>query len=131
MKSILAFGRSDHSLGLVSMYEGGVARMMAYHAAPIACVSFRPTPTTRPSRNPNNPDVPAKTEDLLVRDEMGHIAYYIVEWPESWEVERDNWRGELTLVARLSIHQQQICGLAWSGDGRLFASGGNDNLSAF
>ncbi|KAM0418999.1 hypothetical protein ACHAPT_012050 [Fusarium lateritium] len=32
-------------------------------------------------------------------------------------------------MAKISnIHCQQICGLAWSSDGRLFASGGNDNL---
>lgn len=34
----------------------------------------------------------------------------------------------MTLVAKISLHTQQICGLAWSPDGKLFASGGNDNL---
>ena len=33
----------------------------------------------------------------------------------------------MTLLARLTIHGQQICGLAWSPDGELFSSGGNDN----
>jgi hypothetical protein len=33
----------------------------------------------------------------------------------------------MTLLVRLTIHSQQICGLAWSLDGELFASGGNDN----
>lgn len=32
------------------------------------------------------------------------------------------------MVAKLTLHNQQICGLAWSQDGKLFASGGNDNL---
>ncbi|KAH7249183.1 WD40-repeat-containing domain protein [Fusarium solani] len=52
-----------------------------------------------------------------------------VEWPMNWEVSRDTWPGAVTLMAKISnIHCQQICGLAWSSDGRLFATGGNDNL---
>lgn len=34
----------------------------------------------------------------------------------------------MTLVAKITLHSQQICGLAWSLDGEFFASGGNDNL---
>lgn len=34
----------------------------------------------------------------------------------------------MTLVAKISIHVQQICGLAWSTDGKLLASGGNDDV---
>jgi len=33
----------------------------------------------------------------------------------------------MTLMARIQVHTQQICGLAWSPNGELFASGGNDN----
>jgi len=128
MKSILAFGRSDNTLGLLSTFEGGMARIVVQESAPVACVSFRPTFTLRPSRNPNCPGAPVKTEDLLVGDETGTVSYYVVEWPEPWEVERDNWRGELTLMARINVHSQQICGLAWSRDGKYFASGGNDNI---
>ncbi|PFH55595.1 hypothetical protein XA68_17982 [Ophiocordyceps unilateralis] len=32
------------------------------------------------------------------------------------------------LVAKVSLHSHQVCGLAWSPDGQVFASGGNDNL---
>ena len=32
------------------------------------------------------------------------------------------------LVARLSGHSQEVCGLSWSPDGRYLASGGNDNI---
>lgn len=34
----------------------------------------------------------------------------------------------MTLLARIKVHTQQICGLAWSLDGEHFATGGNDNL---
>jgi WD40 repeat protein len=34
----------------------------------------------------------------------------------------------MSLVAKISIHSQQICGMAWSPNGKLFASGGNDDL---
>lgn len=34
----------------------------------------------------------------------------------------------MTLVAKISIHAQQICGLAWSLDGDFFASRGNDDI---
>ncbi|KAG5770883.1 hypothetical protein H9Q72_002360 [Fusarium xylarioides] len=76
-----------------------------------------------------NLGVEVLTEDLVVGDEMGNIYYYVVEWPIGWEVTRDTWPGAVSLVAKISnIHCQQVCGLAWSYDGRLFASGGNDNL---
>lgn len=29
--------------------------------------------------------------------------------------------------ARLQDHQQEVCGLFWSQDGKMLASGGNDN----
>lgn len=32
------------------------------------------------------------------------------------------------LVSRSAGHSQEVCGLSWSPDGRLLASGGNDNL---
>ena len=61
-------------------------------------------------------------------DELGNIYYYSVEWPDAWEVTRDGWSGSMTLLAKLSIHVQQICGLSFSSDGSMFATGGNDNL---
>ena len=33
----------------------------------------------------------------------------------------------MTLLARMTIHTQQICGISWSTDSELFATGGNDN----
>ncbi|KAI0880151.1 WD40 repeat-like protein [Annulohypoxylon maeteangense] len=108
-KSILAFGRSSGLLSLVSLFDSLLPRFEAYHPEPIACLSWRPASTSRPSLSKRNPGVLVKTEDLL-------------------EVARENWRGAITLLARIKVHSQQICGLAWSLDGEQFATGGNDNL---
>ncbi|XXG98021.1 ubiquitin-like protein atg8 [Hypoxylon texense] len=81
-KSILAFGRSSGLLSLVSLFDSLLPRFEAYHPAPIACLSWRPTVTTRPTRNRRNPGVLVETEDLLVGDDMGDVYYYSVEWPE-------------------------------------------------
>ncbi|KAK5635059.1 hypothetical protein RRF57_010771 [Xylaria bambusicola] len=37
----------------------------------------------------------------------------------------------MTLMVRIKVHSQQICGLAWSPTGADFATGGNDNLCCF
>ncbi|KAL1839813.1 hypothetical protein VTJ49DRAFT_1092 [Mycothermus thermophilus] len=136
-KAILAFGRSDGTLGLLSLYDdpdpatSRVApkpRFEAVQPAAISCLSWKPVGTVRPSKSWEHPGLPVKNEDLLVGDETGMIYYYAVEWPERWEVERHNWSGEMTLLARIVVHTQQICGLAWSRTGDVFATGGNDNL---
>lgn len=126
-KSILAFGLGDGRLCLMTPSETDSPRFDIEQPCPVAYVSWRPVSTTRPSKNPLNPGVPVRTEDLLVGDYQGDIFYYVVEWPMGWEVERDNWLGKLTLVARIRAHAQQICGLAWAPRGDLFASGANDN----
>ncbi|KAK7398108.1 hypothetical protein QQX98_012513 [Neonectria punicea] len=126
-KAILGIGQSDGSLILRSVYDG-LPRFEVQQPFPVACVSWRPACTLRPSKNPFNPGVLVQTEDLVVGDEMGNLYYYVVEWPMAWEVSRDTWPGAVSLVAKIAIHSQQICGLAWAPDGKLFASGGNDNL---
>ena len=67
------------------------------------------------------------TEELLIGDEVGHIYFYSIEWPSETQSALFGWHGAMTLLARMTIHTQQICGLAWAPDGELFASGGNDN----
>jgi meiosis-specific APC/C activator protein AMA1 len=127
-KSILAFGRSSGSLTLMSLYDSMLPRFELIQQCPIACIAWRPHTTARPSQCPLTPGVPAKTEDLLVGDEIGVIYYYSVEWPDAWEVSRSGWSGSMTLLARIMVHNQQICGLSFSSDGFMFATGGNDNL---
>lgn len=112
----------------MSLYDRAVPRFEVHQPHPIACVTWRPTVSLRPSKSPSAPDILVKIEDLVVGDEVGNVYYYSVEWPESWEVDRSGWSGVMTLLARITIHTQQICGLAWSHDGTLFATGGNDNL---
>ncbi|KAI1434028.1 WD40 repeat-like protein [Xylaria sp. CBS 124048] len=108
-KSILAFGRSNGGLSLMSMFDSLLPRFEAQQPAPVACLSWRPTVTVRTTLNTNNPGVKVATEDLL-------------------EVVRQNWPGSMTLMVRIKVHSQQICGLAWSPAGTDFATGGNDNL---
>jgi meiosis-specific APC/C activator protein AMA1 len=127
-KSVLAFGRSDGSLSLMSLYDSMLPRFEIQQPCPIACITWKPTVTIRRSRNPFNPGMLVKTEDLLVGDEIGNVYYYSVEWPNAWEVSRDGWSGSAILLARISVHTQQICGLSFSGDGAMFVTGGNDNL---
>ena len=127
-KCILSFGRSDGSLSLMSLYDSMLPRFEVQQPCPIACLAWRPHTTMRPSRCPLTPNVATRTEDLLVGDEIGTVYYYAVEWPDAWEVTRSGWSGSMTLLARISLHTQQICGLSFSPDGSLFATGGNDNF---
>ncbi|RKF61945.1 putative WD repeat-containing protein C13G6.08 [Erysiphe neolycopersici] len=127
-KCILAFGRSNGSLGLMSLYDSMLPRFEVKQPHSIACLTWRPQVTTRSSKSPITPRIAVKTEDLLVGDEVGHVYYYSIEWPECWEVARNGWSGSMTLLSRISVHSQQICGLSFSADGSLFATGGNDNL---
>ncbi|KAI1146953.1 WD40-repeat-containing domain protein [Nemania diffusa] len=127
-KSILAFGRSNGGLSLMSLFDSLLPRFEAQQPAPVACLCWRPTVTMRPSMNVHNSGAAVPTEDLLVGDEMGEVYYYSVEWPQAWEVVRENWPGSMTLMVRIKVHSQQICGLAWSPTGTEFATGGNDNL---
>lgn len=83
--------------------------------------------TVRPSLNPHNPGPLVENEDLLVGDEQGSVFYYAIEWPLTYETFRHNWRGSVQCLAYISAHSQQICGLSWSPNGNLFATGGNDN----
>ncbi|KAJ5720767.1 uncharacterized protein N7483_008701 [Penicillium malachiteum] len=121
-RSILAVGRQSGQLTLWSVFESKV-RFEISHANSVSCVSFKPKTSRRSSEGYANTEIDA--EDLVVGDEMGNIWYYAVEWPDvhdEW-----SWTGSMTLLAKISAHSQQVCGLAWSPDDRFLASGGNDN----
>lgn len=123
-QAILAVGRADGRIALWSPLESE-PRFDATQPKPISCICFRPTTVKRPSLRDRAMIVP--TEELLIGDEVGHIYFYSVEWPSETESAVFGWNGAMTLLARMTIHTQQICGLSWSIDGELFASGGNDN----
>ena len=123
-QAILAVGRADGRILLWSPLDSE-PRFDAMQPKPVSCVSWRPTVVQRPSLRDRAMNVP--TEELLIGDEVGHIYFYSVEWPTETHSALFGWNGAMTLLARLSIHSQQICGLAWSSDGELFTSGGNDN----
>lgn len=127
---ILAFGRSNGTLNLMSILGEEIQppRFEVQQPCSVACIKWRPTTTGRPSRSPFAPGILVQTEDLLVGDEVGGIYYYAVEWPERTENEVDQWSGSMTLLVRIAAHSQQICGLAFSSNGAMFTTGGNDNL---
>lgn len=123
-QAILVVGRADGRIVLWSPFELE-PRFDATHPKPVSCAAFRPTTVQRPSLRDGAITVP--TEELLIGDEVGHIYFYSIEWPSETQSALFGWRGAMTLLARMAIHVQQICGLAWSAAGDMFASGGNDN----
>jgi WD40 repeat protein len=122
--SILAVGRQGGRVSLWSTFDHD-ARFEITHTHAIACVSFKHVPTRTISQRFIGRSVDA--EELLVGDEIGEVYYYSIEWTDRESYDTYGWRGAVTLLARISVHAQQICGLAWSPDGAYFASGSNDN----
>jgi meiosis-specific APC/C activator protein AMA1 len=124
--SVLAIGRQDGQIVLWSLYEDE-PRFEAQQPSGIACTSWKPCVTMRRSlRTPESTNM-VPTEELIVGDEVGNIYYYSIEWPKTQDLQHDDWPGAMTLLRRIDVHTQQICGLAWSPKGDYFASGGNDN----
>ncbi|RMY39403.1 hypothetical protein D0866_01955 [Hortaea werneckii] len=122
--AILAIGRADGKITLWSPLDRD-PRFDSEQPSPISCVCFRPNPVRRQSVR--EPCMTVATEELLVGDEEGHVYLYAVEWPTQNQRDLFDWHGSMKLLARITCHSQQICGLAWSPDGEFFASGGNDN----
>ncbi|KAL8968583.1 MAG: hypothetical protein Q9183_002398 [Haloplaca sp. 2 TL-2023] len=121
--SILAMGRSSGHVSLWSLWDEG-SRFESQQPSAIACLSFKPVTTLRTSVKFG---VTVPTEELLVGDELGNVYYYAIEWVEGLKVDIHGWHGSMKLLAKISVHSQQICGLAWSPCGGYFATGANDN----
>jgi meiosis-specific APC/C activator protein AMA1 len=122
--AILAIGRGDGRITLWSPLDPD-PRFDSEQPAPISYVCFRPTTQRRCSVRDSTSFV--NTEELLVGDEVGNVYVYSVEWPDQDQRDLFDWHGSMTLLARISCHTQQICGIAWSPNGKLLATGGNDN----
>jgi len=122
-RSILAVGRQSGQLSLWGHCEADV-RFELSHPNSISCVAFKPRTTRRLSERFANLEIDA--EEIVVGDEIGNIWYYSIEWPESQN--KRGWNGSITLLAKISAHTQQVCGLAWSPDEQFLATGGNDNV---
>lgn len=144
-KNILAIGRID---GNLCLWKPGEAkpRIERMHTAGVACISWRPTlqkrwdasftavSATDQEMLPRLSNSWVDCEDLLVGDEMGVIYYYTLLWSDTTPPNTGDWRTEaggakVRLLKKIIAHTQQICGLAWSGDGSQFATGGNDNVA--
>lgn len=124
-RSILAIGRNSGLLSLWSLYDSGRPRFQKRLPSSVACVAFKPVVTRKTSQRFGSL---VSVEELLVGDESGVVYYFSVEWMSRQEIEIHGWDGAMTAVAKISIHNQQICGLAWSREGDYFATGANDNL---
>ncbi|KAE8147421.1 WD40-repeat-containing domain protein [Aspergillus avenaceus] len=122
--SILAVGRHSGTVCLWSVFDSKV-RFEVNHPDTITCVAFKQTKSRRISERFQSLEVDA--EDLAVGDDIGNIWYYSVEWPEENGRKKFDWQGSMTLLARISAHRQQVCGISWSPDGSYLATGGNDN----
>ncbi|KAG8531184.1 uncharacterized protein KY384_004542 [Bacidia gigantensis] len=122
--SILAVGRNTGHLSLWSLADPEKIRFTSQQPNAIACISFKPVTSLRPSERFGS-TVP--TEELLVGDEIGQIYYYSIEWMSQRQVDIHGWNGHMKLLAKIEVHTQQICGLAWSSTGEFFATGANDN----
>ncbi|MCJ1464737.1 hypothetical protein MMC07_003350 [Pseudocyphellaria aurata] len=123
--NILAIGRNSGLLSLWSLHDSGLPRFQNHLASSVACVAFKPVVTRKISQRFGSL---VSVEELLVGDESGIVHYYSVEWMSSQDIEIHGWPGALNLMARIIVHSQQICGLAWSREGDYFATGANDNL---
>lgn len=122
--SILAIGRNNGQISLWSLYDSDGTRFKSQQPSPVSCVAFKPVTTPRPSQRFGSV-VP--TEELLVGDEVGIVYYYSIEWMSNQQSDIHGWQGAMNLLAKISVHSQQICGLSWSHDGEFFATGANDN----
>ncbi|KAL9030629.1 MAG: hypothetical protein Q9196_001265 [Gyalolechia fulgens] len=121
--SILAIGRNSGHISLWSLFDEGT-RFESQQPNAVACLAFKPVTTRRTSAKFGTA---VSVEELLVGDEIGNVYYYAVEWVENINVDIHGWHGVMTLIAKISVHSQQICGLAWSHQGDYFATGANDN----
>lgn len=122
--SILAIGRNNGQISLWSLYDSEGTRFKTQQSNAIACVAFKPVTTRRPSERFGSL---VAMDDLLVGDEVGIVNYYSIEWMNNQQVDIHGWQGSMKLLAKINVHSQQICGLAWSHDGEFFATGANDN----
>lgn len=122
---VLATGRSTGQLTLWSPLDSqDQVRFQVKQSYAIACLAFSPLQTRRHS---SHFGLDRATESLLVGDEIGHVYFYSVEWLDPTQVDIHGWIGNMQLLAKIEAHSQQICGLAWSLDGKCFATGSNDN----
>lgn len=126
--NILAIGRIDGSLSLWTPSEQ-TPRIDQSHSAGIACIAWKPCITEKMFDPKPNLYAPRYSEELLVGDEMGNVYYYSVEWNRVDMHPGITRTANIRLLRKITVHVQQICGLAWSFDGEQFATGGNDNVA--
>lgn len=124
--AILAVARVNGVVGLYSPLDEQqrFIHIDIDHSA-VHC-SFRPTTVRRTSMHLDY--LSSDQEVLMIGDETGLVNIYFIDWPKAKDRDLFGWHGGFQRHAQLAVHTQQICGIAWSDDGQLVATGGNDNL---
>ncbi|PGH27278.1 hypothetical protein AJ80_00988 [Polytolypa hystricis UAMH7299] len=122
--SILAVARQGGQVSLWSTFDADV-RFEVRHPHAVSYVAFKQVTTHRKSEHV--PGSFVEVEQLAVGDDIGNVWLYVVEWTSPIARARLSWDGTMVLLAKISAHTQQICGLVWSPDGGHLATGGNDN----
>lgn len=125
-KAVLAISRVNGEVVLWSPLDINNPRLFRLpNAGPVSHLSFSP----RTIRQPSQRDRRHLTDQelLLVGYDTGLVVAWLIEWPDARERVRD-WHGGFLMRARIVVHTQQVCGIAWSPSGDFFATGGNDNI---
>lgn len=107
--AILAIGRADGRVTLWSPFDKD-PRFDSEQPSSVSCLAFSSRTFKRTSVR--EPAFKVDVELLLIGDKIGHVYLYSIEWPGELERDLYDWHGSMTLLARLSAHTQQICGLA-------------------
>ena len=115
---IIAIGMEDGSVAL----QGPKDECPRVIISPISrgsvgALSWRPTPSLSLQSD--------KLEEILI---IGTVDGVVVLLRVTWELTGSHHGNVQEMLARWdNIHNDQVCGIAWSKDGLAFATGANDN----
>lgn len=125
-RALLAVGRSNGFVNMYSLHENSTLPMTILLRNAAVHLSFSPITHLRPSLSTSA--FLSDQEILMIGDDAGNVNVYAIDWPKKRDRDVLGFSRGYMHIARISVHSQQVCGLAWSPDGKYFATGGNDNI---